>query len=128
MITTGKLLAEYIALFGKMAVYKTNVINDTNVGGYIGYFSGDDGSGTTGITMSPATGNNKIAVSTGGASINGGTPFFSVANRCQCSGNLTVTGNASLATASINGYGDLRTALDNIWNALNNKAAANHTH
>ena len=128
MITAGKVLAEYIALFGKMAVYRSNVINDTNVGGYIGYFEGSDGtSDTAGMAMTSTNGH-KIAVSASGASINGGTPFFSIANRCQCSGNLTVTGNASLATASINGYGDLKTALDNIWNALNNKAAANHTH
>ena len=92
MITTGKLLAEYIALFGKMAVYKTNVINSTNIGGYIGYFEGSDGSGDT-EGMAMTCGNNKIAVSNAGASINGGTPFFSVANRCQVSGNLTVTGN-----------------------------------
>lgn len=92
MITTGKLLAEYIALFGKMAVYKSNVINSTNIGGYIGYFEGSDGSGDT-EGMAMTCGNNKIAVSNAGASINGGTPFFSVANRCQVSGNLTVTGN-----------------------------------
>lgn len=92
MITTGKLLAEYIALFGKMAVYKNNVINSTNIGGYIGYFEGSDGSGDT-EGMAMTCGNNKIAVSNAGASINGGTPFFSVANRCQVSGNLTVTGN-----------------------------------
>ena len=92
MITTGKLLAEYIALFGKMAVYKSNVINSTNIGGYIGYFEGSDGSGDT-EGMAMTCGSNKIAVSNAGASINGGTPFFSVANRCQVSGNLTVTGN-----------------------------------
>lgn len=92
MITTGKLLAEYIALFGKMAVYKSNVINSTNIGGYLGYFEGSDGSGDT-EGMAMTCGNNKIAVSNAGASINGGTPFFSVANRCQVSGNLTVTGN-----------------------------------
>ena len=92
MITTGKLLAEYIALFGKMAVYKSNVINSTNIGGYIGYFEGSDGSGDT-EGMAMTCGNNKIAVSNAGASINGGTPFFSVSNRCQVSGNLTVTGN-----------------------------------
>ena len=99
MITTGKLLAEYIALFGKMAVYKSNVINSTNIGGYIGYFEGSDGSGDT-EGMAMTCGNNKIAVSNAGASINGGTPFFSVANRCQVSGNLTVTGNITGQTIS----------------------------
>lgn len=96
MITTGKMLATFIALFGKMEVYKTDQNgNITNVvGGYIGYFEGSDGtSDTDGMAMT--CGNNKVAVSEAGASINGGTPFFSVANRCQCSGNLTVTGTLS---------------------------------
>lgn len=112
MITTGKMLATFIALFGKMAVYKTDQNgNITNVvGGYIGYYEGSDGtSDTDGMAMS--CGNNKIAVSDGGASINGGTPFFSVANRCQCSGNLTVTG--TLSGQTIQGILDRLTALEN---------------
>lgn len=112
MITTGKMLATFIALFGKMAVYKTDQNgNITNVvGGYIGYYEGSDGtSDTDGMAMS--CGNNKVAVSEGGASINGGTPFFSVANRCQCNGNLVVTG--TLSGATIQGILDRLTALEN---------------
>lgn len=112
MITTGKMLATFIALFGKMAVYKTDSNgNITNVvGGYIGYYEGSDGtSDTDGMAMS--CGNNKIAVSDGGASINGGTPFFSVANRCQCSGNLTVTG--TLSGQTITDILNRLTALEN---------------
>lgn len=121
MITTGKLLAEYIALFGKMAVYKTNVINSTNIGGYIGYFEGSDGtSDTSGMAMT--VGSHKIAVSSSGASINGGTPFFSIGNRCQCSGAMTVTGNLTV-NGNINGY-DIATLASRIT-ALEAKA---HTH
>lgn len=112
MITTGKMLATFIALFGKMAVYKTDQNgNITNVvGGYIGYYEGSDGtSDTDGMAMSCGT--NKIAVSDGGASINGGTPFFSVANRCQCSGNLTVTG--TLSGQTITDILNRLTALEN---------------
>lgn len=112
MITTGKMLATYIALFGKMAVYKTDSNgNITNVvGGYIGYYEGSDGtSDTDGMAMTCGT--NKIAVSSGGASINGGTPFFSVSNRCQCNGNLTVTG--TLSGQTIQGILDRLTALEN---------------
>lgn len=112
MITTGKMLATFIALFGKMAVYKTDQNgNITNVvGGYIGYYEGSDGtSDTDGMAMTCGT--NKIAVSDGGASINGGTPFFSVSNRCQCNGNLVVTG--TLSGATIQGILDRLTALEN---------------
>lgn len=128
MITAGKVLAEFIALFGKMAVYKTNTISGNNIGGYIGYFEGSDGtSDTAGMAMT--CGNNKIAVSNGGASINGGTPFFSISNRCQCGGNMTVTGNLSVnGTLSINGYTNLKNTLDDIYNRLANKADANHSH
>lgn len=136
MITAGKVLAEFIALFGKMAVYRTNTINNNNVGGYIGYFAGDDGSSTTGIAMTPASGSNKIAVSTGGASINGGTPFFSIPNRCQCGGNLTVTGNLTVNGNIFTGRtahgANLNAELTSIWNEINslwaNKASVNHTH
>lgn len=129
MITSGKVLAEFIALFGKMAVYKSNTINNNNIGGYIGYFEGSDGtSDTAGMAMT--VGNHKVAVSSGGASINGGTPLFSISNRCQCSGDFTVTGDLT-----VNGYvrlgrsySTLEGELDAIWSALNNKAAANHTH
>lgn len=128
MITAGKVLAEFIALFGKMAVYKTNTISGNNIGGYIGYFEGSDGtSDTSGMAMT--CGNNKVAVSNGGASINGGTPFFSIPNRCQCGGNMTVTGNLSVnGTLSISGYTNLKNTLDDIYNRLANKADANHTH
>lgn len=133
MITTGKLLAEYIALFGKMAVYKTNVINSTNIGGYIGYFSGDDGSGTTGITMAPATGNNKIAVSTGGASLNGGIPLVSVTNKAYSAGPFEVQGSLTVSGGhdmSLNGGGDIYSTAWGGWlsQVLANKAAASHTH
>ena len=110
-------------------MYKTNTISGNNIGGYIGYFEGSDGtSDTSGMAMT--CGNNKIAVSNGGASINGGTPFFSIGNRCQCSGNMTVTGDLT-----VNGniklgrsYTTLEAELDAIWNSLANKAAASHTH
>lgn len=129
MITTGKLLAEYIALFGKMAVYKNNVINNNNIGGYIGYFEGSDGTSDT-YGMALTCGNNKIAVSTNGASINGGTPFFSISNRCQCGGNLTVTGNLTVnGTLNIAGNSrDIESEIDAIWDAIDSKADANHSH
>lgn len=131
MITAGKVLAEFIALFGRMAVYKTNTISGNNIGGYIGYFEGSDGtSDTAGMAMT--CGNNKIAVSTGGASINGGTPFFSVSNRCQCGGNLTVTGNLTVngnTNIGRTAHGSTLSAeLDAIWHELANKASASHTH
>ena len=129
MITTGKLLAEYIALFGKMAVYKNNVINNNNIGGYIGYFEGSDGTSDT-YGMALTCGNNKIAVSTNGASINGGTPFFSISNRCQCGGNLTVTGNLTVnGTLNIAGNSrDIESEIDAIWDAIDRKADTNHSH
>lgn len=122
MITAGKVLAEFIALFGKMAVYKTNTISGNNIGGYIGYFEGSDGtSDTAGMAMT--CGNNKVAVSNGGASINGGTPFFSIPNRCQCSGNLTVTGNLTVNGNTYIGrtaHGStLNAELDAIWTQIN---------
>lgn len=148
MITAGKVLAEYIALFGQMAVYRSNVISDTNVGGYLGYYAGSDGtSDTEGMAMTSTNGN-KIAVSSNGASINGGTPFFSVANRCQCGGNMTITGNLNVnmdlsvtgaasfvGDVSINGVGNVKTKIDainkqinNLWDALDGKADKNHSH
>lgn len=132
MITAGKVLAEYIALFGQMAVYRTNTINNNNIGGYIGYFAGSDGTDdTSGMAMTSANGH-KIAVSSSGASINGGTPFFSIGNRCQCGGNLTVTGNLTVNGNTYIGrtaHGTtLGAELDAIWTALSNKANSNHTH
>ena len=114
MITTGKLLAEYLGLYGKMEIYKSNQVKDsTNIGGYIGYFTGSTGNRpTTGIQME--CDGNRIAVSDQGASMDAGTPIMSLANRGQCSGDFRVTGNCSCASISIDGIGDLATYLQNL--------------
>lgn len=114
MITTGKLLAEYLGLYGKMEVYKSNQVKDsTNIGGYIGYFTGSTGGRpTTGIQME--AGGNRIAVSSSGASMDAGTPIMSLPSRGQCGGDFRVTGNCSCASISIDGIGDLATYLQNL--------------
>lgn len=114
MITTGKLLAEYLGLYGKMEVYKSNQVKDSsNIGGYIGYFTGSTGNRqTTGIQME--VDGNRIAVSDQGAMLNAGTPIVSLPNRGQCDGDFRVTGNCSCASISIDGIGDLATYLQNL--------------
>ena len=114
MITTGKLLAEYLGLYGQMAIYKSNQVKDsTNIGGYIGYFTGSTGNRpTTGIQME--CDGNRIAVSSAGASLDAGTPITSLSNRGQCTGDFRVTGNCSCASISIDGIGDLATYLQNL--------------
>lgn len=115
MITTGKLLAEYLGLHGKMEVFESdqNGKITTTVGGYIGYFTGSTGNRpTTGIQME--AGGNRIAVSSSGASMDAGTPIMSLANRGQCDGDFRVTGNCSCASISIDGIGDLATYLQNL--------------
>lgn len=114
MITTGKLLAEYLGLYGKMEIHKSNQVKDSsNIGGYIGYFTGSTGNRqTTGIQME--VDGNRIAVSDQGAMLNAGTPIVSLPNRGQCDGDFRVTGNCSCASISIDGIGDLATYLQNL--------------
>lgn len=71
-ISTNGILVEKIKLYGKMGVYssKANATSGTNPGGYFGYYTGSTGGGsTTGMLME--AGNSRLAVSSGGAYIQG---------------------------------------------------------
>lgn len=132
MITSGKVLAEFIALFGKMAVYKTNTIDNNNIGGYIGYFTGSTGSrSTTGIQMEVDS--NRVAVSDAGAILNGGVALVSVGNKAYSEGPFEVQGGLTVSQGgnmAFSNGGDIYSSAWGGWlsDVLAGKADANHTH
>ena len=79
-ITTGEVLAEFIRLYGAMAVYKSE---SGSVGGYLGYVEGEDADGdvTKGIGMSheedSSDGGGYVMATSGGSRMgyNGGELF-----------------------------------------------------
>lgn len=76
-ITTGQILADYIALGGLMTVYEDSY-NTKYEGGYIGYGRGDDGEGRTyGIMMTDATESSLfIATDRGARMTNGNSAVY----------------------------------------------------
>lgn len=76
-ITTGQILADYIALGGLMTVYEDSY-NTKYEGGYIGYGRGDDGEGRTyGILMTDATESSLfIATDRGARMTNGNSAVY----------------------------------------------------
>lgn len=76
-ITTGQILADYIALGGLMTVYEDSY-NTKYEGGYIGYGRGDDGEGRTyGIMMKDATESSLfIATDRGARMTNGNSAVY----------------------------------------------------
>lgn len=91
MVLTGLLMAQYIKLYGDLAVYPDG--SSTVPGGYLGYGSGLNGDGdvTPGIHMYVDNGNTEIIVTSSGARLSFGNYHLYVS-----SSGVVITGGGGL--------------------------------